>query len=246
MGSFKFGQIRADVNRLGPVPEKPRFDLYGIKLSVDEDTWIESQMARPNDQPRSSGSDFEMAAFMLATMKFAADDPKLYYIRMVKFGQVSPEEILATVELAKRLEPYLEEAVKDAHDRYSLYSEHREGRPGPLEMGIARPLQLPEHIGLKEEIAEFFAYLYLVDKTSFHPDEDFESYVDKDGKPAYSPEEAKARNILMTEAFQAAEAEGLDLYEVALWVGALAGVNDDPENEAQAPDWIKALSNTWI
>lgn len=50
----------------------------------------------------------------------------------------------------------------------------------------------------------------------------------------------------MIEAFQAAEAENLDIYEVALWVGAVSGINDDPEHLASAPEWLKALSNEWV
>jgi hypothetical protein len=91
MSRFRFGEIQADVNRLGPVAESPHLEAYSVRLSApDKASWIESQVVG-SPRPRSSGSDFEMAAHVLALMKFAADDPKLYTIQMRKIGRVSPE-----------------------------------------------------------------------------------------------------------------------------------------------------------
>lgn len=244
MSRFRFGEIRADVNRQGPVAESPHLEAYTVRLSApDKESWIESQVVT-SPRPRSSGSDFEMAAHVLALMKFAADDPKLYTIRMRQIGRVSPEEIAATIEMARHLDPYLEKAVLDAHDRYGLYSEYREGGIGPLEMGIARLLQLPEHIGVQEEIADFFAYLYLVDKTAFHPDDDFNTYVDRAGKRTFSVPEAELRNNLMFEAFQAADAEEIDIYELGLWVQGLIYGNEELAKDA--PNWLVKQSESWI
>lgn len=244
MSRFRFGEIQADVNRQGPVAESPHLEAYIVRLSApDKESWIESQVVT-SPRPRSSGSDFEMAAHVLALMKFAADDPKLYTIQMRQIGRVSPEEIAATILMAQHLDPYLEKAVLDAHDRYSLYSEYREGGIGPLEMGIARSLQLPEHIGLPEEIADFFAYLYIVDRTSFHPDDDFNTYVDRTGKRAYSVPEAELRNSLMVEAFQAADAAEIDIYELGLWIQGL--IEDNEELAKGAPKWLVKQSESWV
>lgn len=244
MSTFKFGEIRADVRKIGPGPEN--LEVYAVKLSApQEDSWIESQVVGPK-VTRSSGTDFAMAAQVLATMKMAADDPKLWYLRMMQIGHVSPEELRATIEMAERLSPYLEDAVLNAHERLSLYNEYWEGRPGPLEMGIARVLQLPDRIRRPEDIAQFFAYLYIIDNTYFHPDDSFEGYVGPGGKRAYTDAEARKLNKLMAEAFTTSQKYGLDIYGLGLQVAALTGRIPNPEYEAEAPAWLKALSNTWI
>jgi hypothetical protein len=243
MSRFKFGEIQADVSRLGPVAESPHLEAYTVRLSApDEESWIESQVVT-SPRPRSSGSDFEMAAHTLALMKFAADDPKLYTIKMRQMGRVSPEEIAATIEMARHLDPYLEKAVLDAHDRYDLYSEYREGSIGPPELGIARIIQLPEHIGLPEEVADFFAYLYLVDRVDLHPDTPFRKYVDRKGKRVFSESEASLRDSLMVEAFQAADAGEVDIYDLGLWVQGL--IFGDERLSKDAPSWLVEQSKTW-
>jgi hypothetical protein len=127
-----------------------------------------------------------------------------------------------------------------------LYSEHREGTPGPLEMGIARVLELPDEIRTPQDIAQFFAYLYLVDRMSFHPDTRFGGYVDEKDQPAYTPKDARTRDRLMAKARDISRKYGFDLYEIGVWVGALTGTFPNAENEASAPGWLKALSNMWI
>ncbi len=80
MSRFKFGEIRADVNRLGPVPENPQLEVYSVRLTAPEsDTWIESQIVSTG-KVRSAGSDFFLAAVMLANLEMAARDPKLWAI----------------------------------------------------------------------------------------------------------------------------------------------------------------------
>jgi hypothetical protein len=244
MSRFKFGDLRVDVNRLGPVPENPQLEAYSVKVTVPKsDDWIESRIVSQANV-RSSGSDFFLAAVMLANLEMAARDPKLWAIATKAIRDISPEEIQATVAIAQRLAPYLAEANREAYKRFPLYQEHREGKIGPLEMGIARHLQLPEHIGNKEEIAQFFAYLYIVDHTDFHPDEDFSTFSDREGNPAYTEDQANLRNALMVEALQAADAEHLDLSEVALWVQGL--IFDNEELTADAPKWLRKLSKEWI
>jgi hypothetical protein len=83
-----------------------------------------------------------------------------------------------------------------------------------------------------------------VDKTSFHPDDDFHGYVTGEGKRAYSVPEAELRNVLMLEAFEAADAAEIDIYELGLWVQGL--VQGDEELAKDAPDWLVKLSETWV
>lgn len=246
MSRYTFAEIQVEVNRLGPVPGKQGMELYSVKLSNPEGgSWIESKVERPVGT-RTSGSDFQLAADMVDYMKKAADDPKRWYIQMNSIGRVSPEELKATLDMAKHLSPYLEEASRSAHERVYLYAEHREGNIGPFDMGIARALQLPDTIRTPEDIAQFFAYLYLVDRMSFHPDTRFGGYVDEKDQPAYTPKDARTRDRLMAKARDISMKYGFDLYEIGVWVGALTGTFPNAENEASAPGWLKALSNTWI
>jgi hypothetical protein len=237
---FKFGEIRVDVHRTGPDPLSPNSDFYAIKISHD-DAFVESLSEQPKAN-RTAGSDFSIAAEALSGMYVTAVNPEGWAAEMQSRGLMSQEEIDAVAHVSQALRPYMNEAMESTRGRFEMYQEHYEGRVGPLELGISRKLELPEHVGSREELAEFFAYLYLVDHASFHPDDDFRTYVDREGRATYTPAQAEARNILMLEALQAADAADLDIYEMALWVGAL--INND--NEAQAPAWLKALSNTWV
>jgi hypothetical protein len=244
MSRFKFGELQVDVNRLGPDTERPHLEAYTVRLSApDKESWIESRVVS-KPKIRSSGSDFFLAAAMLSNLQMAAGDPKFWATTTRLLGAISPEEIQATIKMAKKLEPYLDRANDEVAKRFQLYSEHWEGGIGPMELGIARHLQLPEHIGLPEEAADFFAYLYLVDRTAFHPDDDFNTYVDRTGKRTYTVEEAELRNALMMEAIQAVEAEDLDIYELALWVQGLIESNEELAKDA--PKWLIKQSETWV
>jgi hypothetical protein len=104
--------------------------------------------------------------------------------------------------------------------------------------------RLPDRIETPTDILEFFGFLTLVDKTSFHPDDRFWDseteevrYVDRSGRPAYTPEEAQLRDRLMGEAFDVAAAENLDLYELGLW--ATSGDLSD------APAWVRHTVESW-
>lgn len=246
MSRYKFAEIQVEVNRLGPVPGEQGTELYSVRLAnPDGGSWIESKVAKPVGT-RTSGSDFQLAADMVDYMKKAADDPERWYIQMNSIGRVSPEELKATLDIAKYLSPYLDEASRSAHERVYLYAEHREGNIGPFDMGIARILQLPDEIRTPEDIAKFFAYLYLVDDVQFHPDDSFEQYIDGKGRPAFTPNEIEVRDQFMAKAFAISQKYGIDIYELGMWVGALTGKMLNPEDEASAPGWLKALSNTWI
>lgn len=242
MAKFKFGEIRADVNRLGPMPENPQLDVYSVRLTApNSEDWIESRIIQ-EQKPRSAGSDFFLAAVMLSNMEVAARVPELWATTTQRLREVSPEEIAATLEMAKRLEPYLEEAGREAHDRFQLYGEHWESGVGPLELGISRPLQLPKRIRTKEDIANFFAYLLWVEGTSLDPDEDFNMFVDRTGAPTYTTEEGHERNRLMAEAWDVARKEKLNIYDLSIWVNTIF----DNANVRKVPKWMIDLSSNWI
>lgn len=248
MSTFKFGEIRADVDRLGPDPKAPEADIYKVRItSPDNSAWMESRILTPR-RNRTVASDFDLAIGILGSLDQASIKPRLWRHMMKQITPISDEELDATMEVAQRLKPYLPEAMEIATQRYGMFSEARESGVGPYDpgMGISRKLEIPESVRTKEDIARFFAYLYLVDRTSFHPDDRFGGYVDPQGKRAYTRNQAATRDKLMRQSWKVANANGLDIYEVALWVGALTGASSDPENEADAPDWLKGLSNTWI
>lgn len=232
------------MHRAGPDPLHPNSDFYSVKISHD-DAFVESLLKKPKSN-RTAGSDFEIAAEALSTMYMISSDVDGWASAAQKEGGVSQEELDAVAQVATALQPYMAEAIQSTRGRFDIYQEHYEKGVGPLEMGIARRLSLPSKIRTKEDIAQFFAYLYLFDRTSFHPDESFENYVDRENRATYTDEEARIRNRLMAQAWAISEKQGLDIYELSLWVGALAGANDDPPNEASAPAWLKSLSNTWV
>ncbi len=240
MSRFRFGLLKVEVER--DASESSGRDIYWVRIKAPHgDLYSESKISL-RKQPRSTGTDFELAAYMLEELKEASRDPKGWLAKAQAESAMSPEEILETLLFAEDMEPYIQEATAEAHQRASMYhGEHR-----GLVLGISRHLELPSRIRTKEDIANFFAYLYIVDRTAFHPDDGFMEYVDRDGKRAYSLRDAAIRDKLMDEARKAAKKEGLDIYEMALLVGAVSGVNDDPESEAAAPKWLKTLSKTWV
>lgn len=117
----------------------------------------------------------------------------------------------------------------------------------------AKP-RFPRSVRTREDIVDFFAHLYLVDRTSFHPDDRFYdeergevAYVDRSGRPTYTTDEARLRDRLMAEAWDVAEAEGLDIYEIGLWTGALVGAGGEPETaEGPAPAWLRRALAPWV
>ncbi len=65
------------------------------------------------------------------------------------------------------------------------------------------------------EDVKTFAKEIVADGVSFHPDDDFNDYVNfKENKPCYSKEEADVRNILMNSCFEVCEKEGVDIYAI--------------------------------
>ena len=64
-----------------------------------------------------------------------------------------------------------------------------------------------------------FAKQLIAEGVSFHPDDDFNDYVNfKENKPCYSKEEADLRIDLMNNCFEVCEKEGVDIYDLMLEV----------------------------
>lgn len=72
-----------------------------------------------------------------------------------------------------------------------------------------------------------FAKQLIAEGVSFHPDDDFNDYVNfKEKKPCYTNEEADLRNTLMNNCFEVCEKEGVDIYAVMLEVSLIeTGMN---------------------
>ena len=65
------------------------------------------------------------------------------------------------------------------------------------------------------EDVKAFAKQLIAEGVSFHPDDDFNDYVNfKENKPTYTKEEADFRNGLMNKCFEVCEKEGVDIYDV--------------------------------
>ena len=104
---------------------------------------------------------------------------------------------------------------------------------------MVMPLELPDRVSTPEDIVRFFLYLDRIDRTYFHPDDSFYAhgevqYSNQHGSPAYTPAQARLRDRLMKQAKAVARREGLDIYDVGLFVvGA-------PDNEIEkAPEWLR-------
>lgn len=65
------------------------------------------------------------------------------------------------------------------------------------------------------EDVKIFAKHLIFENVRFHPDDDFNDYVNiKTNLPTYTKEEANLRNALMKSCFLVCENEGVDVYEV--------------------------------
>ena len=64
---------------------------------------------------------------------------------------------------------------------------------------------------------EAFAKELINESVNFHPDEDFNNYVNLESKlPTYTKEEAKLRNNLLNQCFEVCEKEGVDIYDYTM------------------------------
>ena len=67
-----------------------------------------------------------------------------------------------------------------------------------------------------EDVAEFVVQL-LAEGLNYHPDDDFENYVNiETGEPSYSTKEAQVRNLLNIQCFEVCEAVGAEIYDVSM------------------------------
>ena len=72
------------------------------------------------------------------------------------------------------------------------------------------------------EDVKVFAKQLIAEGVSFHPDDDFNDYVNfKEDKTFYTKEEADLRNDLMNKCFEVCEKEGADIYDVMLEVSLI-------------------------
>lgn len=68
-----------------------------------------------------------------------------------------------------------------------------------------------------EDVTRFFKYLTEERRVSFHPDDDFESYVHiGTGLPTFTPEECREFNSAMQQCFQVCQSVGEDIYLIGL------------------------------
>jgi hypothetical protein len=68
-----------------------------------------------------------------------------------------------------------------------------------------------------EDVTRFFKYLAEERRVLFHPDDDFECYVNiETGEPTFTPDECKVYNSAMQQCFEVCEAEGVDIYLIGL------------------------------
>ena len=73
-----------------------------------------------------------------------------------------------------------------------------------------------QEIKTVEDVKTFFEEL-LSEGLNFHPDDQFEDYINYETKePTYTEEEAALRNNLLEQAFQVCENEGQDIYELCI------------------------------
>ncbi len=69
------------------------------------------------------------------------------------------------------------------------------------------------------EDVKAFAKQLITEGVSFHPDDDFNDYINfEKGEPIYTREEADLRNDLMNKCFQVCEKAGKDIYDMMLKV----------------------------
>ncbi len=73
-----------------------------------------------------------------------------------------------------------------------------------------------QEIKTGEDIKIFFNDL-LAEDLNFHPDDQFEDYINYETKaPTYSEDESRLRNSLLYQSFDVCEKEGVDIYEMCI------------------------------
>jgi hypothetical protein len=74
-------------------------------------------------------------------------------------------------------------------------------------------LKLPKKVRTEQDVRDFFKYLILVDRSSFHPDDSFKDYIRRDWSPAFTPKEAAIRDSLMEQSW---DVVGERVYDLAI------------------------------
>jgi hypothetical protein len=76
---------------------------------------------------------------------------------------------------------------------------------------------LPKTISSGMDVWSFFNFLHNVDGVAFHPEQDFNEYINsKTGKPTYTPEEEKKRNDLMGLCRKVCATLGIDIFTIGM------------------------------
>jgi len=80
-----------------------------------------------------------------------------------------------------------------------------------------KPNSLPKSINTIDDVWEFFNYLHKVDGVLFHPEQDFDCYINGEThKPTYTKQEAKERNKLMRQCFEVCAENKYDIFHVGI------------------------------
>ncbi|MCQ2212282.1 MAG: hypothetical protein MJZ36_01445 [Bacteroidaceae bacterium] len=74
-----------------------------------------------------------------------------------------------------------------------------------------------DHIYIVEEVEAFFAHIVKERKINFHPDNNFEDYINIEShEPSFTPSECSIYNRLMDECFTICDQANVDIYEIGL------------------------------
>lgn len=74
-----------------------------------------------------------------------------------------------------------------------------------------------DHINMVEEVESFFDHLVKERKINFHPDNNFEEYINIDTREdSFTPQECMIYNRLMNESFVTCDQANVDIYEIGM------------------------------
>ncbi len=66
-----------------------------------------------------------------------------------------------------------------------------------------------------KDVREFAKHLTYIEKLNFHPDNDFNEYINFETRqPSYSENEIKVRNHAMNRCFEICKKENADIYDI--------------------------------
>ena len=71
---------------------------------------------------------------------------------------------------------------------------------------------LPTEINSIDDVWCFFNYLLFIEGVAFHPENSFEDYINEEGEPTYTFEEAQQRDALMEECYDVCDEYGIDIF----------------------------------